>query len=148
MKAKVGDIVLRAGDTLLILTERSFMKRWETTNDFYMITPLGDEPDVADTSKGPIAIITLLGMLLLAATNVLSMFKAALLAVLVLTLTRTVTLDGVKKYVHFQVLLLIACAIGVGTAVDQTGAATFVADHLVSFTQSFGILGVDHLNLD
>jgi di/tricarboxylate transporter len=137
---KVGDIRLKSGDTLLLLTNKDFEKRWSSSRDFYLISPL-EEPDVIDPRKSIIAILTLIIMISLAAFNILPMFKAALLAVIVLFITKTITFIGARKYIQFDVLLVIACAIGIGIALEQSGAAALIASYFIQISKGAGIIG-------
>lgn len=137
---KVGDIILKPGDTLLLLGNKDFVNRWSGSRDFYLISPL-DEPEIIDPRKTVIALVSLVLMIALASFNILPMFKAALLAVIVLFLTKTVTFEGARKFIQFDVLLLIACAIGIGMALEQTGAAALIADFFVQITKGAGVIG-------
>ncbi|ADU32006.1 SLC13 family permease [Evansella cellulosilytica] len=137
---KVGDIVLKPGDTLLLLSNKDFERRWTNSRDFYLISPL-KEPEVVDSRKSIIALSTIISMIALAAFNILPMFQSALLAVIVLFFTKTITFEGAKKYIQFDVLLLIACTIGIGIALDQTGAAALIAQSFIHITKGVGIIG-------
>ncbi|GAE28849.1 SLC13 family permease [Halalkalibacter hemicellulosilyticus] len=138
--SKVGDIVLKPGDTLLLVANKDFLNRGNNTRDFYLISQI-KEPGIVDRKKSIIAIVTLISMVVLAAFNILSMFQAALLAVIGLFLTKAITVEGVKKYVQFDVLILIACAIGIGIAIEQTGAAELIAGQFVQLTKGAGVIG-------
>ncbi|MFC5713844.1 SLC13 family permease [Thalassorhabdus alkalitolerans] len=140
INSKVGDIKLKPGDTLLLLVNKDFVNKWSNTSDFYIVSPL-EEPEIMDSKKSLIAGVTMVVMILLAAFNVLSMFEAAVLASLTLFLTKTITFVGAKKYIQFDVLILIACAIGIGIALEQTGTAAFIAQHFVELTAGAGIIG-------
>lgn len=137
---KVGDIRLKTGDTLLLLGDKDFLNRLSGSKDFYLISSI-EEPEFGDSKKSTIAIITLLGMILLATFNILPMFKAAVLAVLILFLTKTVSFEGARKYIQFDVLLVIAGSIGIGLALEKTGTAALVAEHFVRFTEGTGAMG-------
>lgn len=137
---KIGDIALKPGDTLLLVANKDFITRGSLTRDFYVVSAL-EEPGIVDTKKSTMAMCTLIAMIVLASFGIMSMFKAALLAVITLFLTKTITFESSKKHVQFDVLLLIACAIGVGIALDQSGAATFIADHFVQLTKGAGVIG-------
>lgn len=139
INSKVGDIELKPGDTLLLLTNKEFLSQWKNSDDFYLLTPV--EPEIVDHRKSKIALFTLVGMILLASFNILPMFQSSLLAVMILFLTRTVTLEGAKKYIQFSVLLIIACSIGIGIALEKTGAAALIAGSFVQVTDGFGVLG-------
>lgn len=140
INSKVGDIKLKAGDTLLLLANKDFSNRWSNSRDFYLVSQIED-PEIVDYKKSIITIATLTLMILLAAFNIVSMFKAAVLAVIFLFVTKTVTFESAKKYIQFDVLLLISCAIGIGIALEQTGAAGLIADYFVEITYGAGAIG-------
>ncbi|MDY0395026.1 SLC13 family permease [Virgibacillus halophilus] len=68
------------------------------------------------------------------------MFKAMALAVLILLTAKIITPQEAKKYVHFNVLLLIASSLGIGTAMMKTGLAEWIASALLSFGEPLGLL--------
>ncbi len=141
IKSKVGDIPLKAGDTLLLLAGKQFMKRWLNSGDFYLISPV-PQPEWMNPRKGTFAVIILLAMVLVATFEILSMFKASILAVIMLFLTKTITFESAKKHMHFNVLIMIACAIGIGIALEKTGTAAWIANAFVSVTQGLGVIGM------
>lgn len=143
VRGKVGDIVLKPGDTLLLLAGSDFQQRKNLFNDFYVVTPMGN-PFLtdADTKKGLLTIITLSVMILLVAFNVLSMFKAMSFVVVLLLVTRVVTPEEAKKSIQFNVLLLVASAFGIGAALTASGAAKWIATGLVHAAQPFGLIAV------
>ncbi|MFC0472666.1 SLC13 family permease [Halalkalibacter kiskunsagensis] len=140
INSKVGEIKLKAGDTLLLLANKDFINRWSNTRDFYLLSQIED-PEIVSPKKSIIAIVTLVMMILLASFNILPMFKAALLAVITLLVTKTISFEGARKYIQFDILLLIACAIGIGIALEQTGAAALIANHFVQITKGAGVIG-------
>ncbi|MDG5787205.1 SLC13 family permease [Evansella sp. AB-P1] len=140
IQSKIGNIMLKPGDSLLLLAGDDFIKRGENTNDFYIISTVENIP-VNQPKKAYLSILVLLCIVLLATFNILSIFKAAVLGVIALVLSKTVSLDQAKNFVHFDVLLLIASSIGIGVAMDKTGTAFFLANYLIQFTQFFGIIG-------
>lgn len=143
VQGKIGDIVLKPGDTLLLLAGSDFQQRKNQFNDFYVVTPRGN-PFLTkeDTKKGWIAMGTLAAMILLVAFNVLSMFKAMGLAVVILLVTKVINPDEAKKSLQLDVLLLIASAFGIGAALTESGAAKWIATGLVQAAQPFGIIAV------
>jgi di/tricarboxylate transporter len=142
VKSKIGDIILKPGDTLLLLCGPDFHKRTKQSNDFYVVTPLGIPDDFTDERKGWLAIAALFSMILLVTFNVLSMFKAMALAITILITTRIISPEEAKNSIQFNILLLIAGSIGVGSALLKTGAAEWIAFHLISFGKPFGIVTI------
>ncbi|MED4972302.1 SLC13 family permease [Geobacillus kaustophilus NBRC 102445] len=143
IQSKIGDIVLKPGDTLLLLCGSDFMNKFKQSNDFYVVTPL-DTPVALqeDKKKGWIAIGILLAMILLVTFGVLSMFKAMSLAVVLLLLMKVITPADAKQSIQFDVLLLIASSFGIGTAVLKTGTAEWIADGLLKIAQPLGVIAV------
>jgi len=68
------------------------------------------------------------------------MFKAMALAVLVFLAAKIITPQEAKKYVHFNVLLLIASSFGIGAAMRKTGLAEWIADVLLDIGKPLGLL--------
>lgn len=71
-------------------------------------------------------------MVALAATGVMSMMNAALLAAGVMLLTGCITGTEARRSVDWSVLLVIGAALGIGKALDTSGAADVVANGLIS----------------
>ncbi|OEF96819.1 SLC13 family permease [Desulfuribacillus alkaliarsenatis] len=141
IRGKLGEIVLKPGDTLLLLVGKDFKKRSANSNEFYFIMPKS-KPNLADARKGKIAIATLIAMVVLASTGILSMFEAAILAVGLMIVTKCITPEDAKNSVQFSVLLVIASAFGIGIALQKSGAADFLAGYIVQASMLFGTVGL------
>ena len=137
----IGGIRLRPGDTLLLLAGSDFRVRWGGARDFYLISKAADMPEI-DTRKSILTLAPLVLMILLAATGVMDIFKAAVLAVLMLLITRAVTVVEARRSLELNVLIVIAAALGISQALAKTGAAAFLAHHLVDAVAAFGVMGL------
>ncbi|MFD1065872.1 SLC13 family permease [Oceanobacillus locisalsi] len=141
IKSKVGDIVLKPGDTLLLLAGPDFVAQYRRSNDFFVVSAL-DTPEALkqSTKKGWFSIIMLLVMIGTVTLGWLDMFKAMALTVLVFLVAKIITPQEAKKYIHFHVLLLIASSFGIGAAMRKTGLAEWTADVLLDIGKPFGLL--------
>ncbi len=141
IKQKIGDIVLRAGDTLLILAQQDFIDQWYHTRDFYLVSK-----SVEITSKprwySYFSIAVLVGMVASMATGLLPVPVAAGLAATLLVISRCISPHDARKSIDWSVLLIIASALGVAKAIVNTGIAQFLAERITHFAGAFGILGV------
>ncbi len=137
----IGGIRLRPGDTLLLLAGSDFGMRWRGSRDFYLISKAAEMPHI-DTRRSVPALAPLVLMVLLAATGLMDIFKAAILAVLILLVTRTVTVVQARRSLEINVLLVIAAALGVAQALIKTGAAAVLAHALVGAVSAFGVMGL------
>ncbi|MFB4167192.1 SLC13 family permease [Virgibacillus sp. JSM 102003] len=141
IKSKVGEIVLRPGDTLLLLAGADFLEKHFQSNDFYVVSSLDTPKSLKQNpAKGWFSIALLVVMIALVTAGVFTMFKAMALAVLILLGTKILTPGEAKQYVQFDVLLLIASALGIGAAMTETGLAKWLANGLVSFGEPLGLL--------
>jgi len=148
--SKIGDIVLRPGDTLLLLTSDAFERSWAHSRDFYLVSALPESP-IVSTSKTPIAIGILALMIIMATLgpylpkigeNSIDMFLCAFIAALLMIVSRCISPTEARKSIELNVLLVIACAFGIGIALEKTGVAAFVADGIISVFSCFGIVGI------
>lgn len=141
--SKIGDIILKPGDTLLLLTGADFQQRIIEANDFYLATKVSDEHFQIPTGwRSWFPSLVLVMMLILVVLEVFSMFVAAGLGVILMVLTRIITAQEAKRSIHFDVLIVIACAFGVGAAMQKTGLASTIASSLVHIAAPIGIIGV------
>ncbi|MBU2601973.1 MAG: SLC13 family permease [Actinobacteria bacterium] len=133
----LGDLKLRAGDTLLLLTGDEFLARRNQTRDFYMVSKVS-EAHTLDRRKATVSLVVLAGMVSLAATGLMDILSAAILATVVLLLTRTVSAVEARRSLELNVLVVIAAALGISKALDKTGVADAVAGQLIGTLEGFG----------
>ncbi|MDQ0298077.1 di/tricarboxylate transporter [Salibacterium salarium] len=142
VEGKVGDIVPKAGDLLLLVTGPDFNERIQERKDFYITSPTDERKFYEDESKGWFTLWLLLGMILMVMFGWLSIFKAMVITVGVLLVAKIVTPNQAKDSVQFQVLLLIASALGIGNVIRQTGTADWVAHGLIDGLAPLGVVAV------
>ncbi|MBW1900993.1 MAG: SLC13 family permease, partial [Deltaproteobacteria bacterium] len=130
IKGTIGDIVIRAGDTLLLETHPSFFIRHRDSQDFYLISQLEDSSP-PNHKKALLAFFFLIGMVGLASSGVMGMLNASALAAGMMLITRCMTPAQAMRNVDWQVLLVIIAAFGIGKAMQITGAAEMIATNLV-----------------
>ncbi|MEJ2053104.1 MAG: SLC13 family permease, partial [Calditrichaceae bacterium] len=141
IKKKIGDIVLQSGDTLLLLAERDFYKRWYTSNDFYLISQSEVVPSKPKWQVF-VAMSALALLLILMIFNILPMVAAAGLAVILLLASRTLSTVEARQSIDFRVLVIIASAFGIAEGLRASGVAELIANVIVYAGNSFGSIGV------
>jgi len=126
IQGRLGDIVLRPGDTLLVEAHAGFIPRQKDSRDFYLVSEVGDSSP-RRFEKAPVAFVILLGMVVVAGLGWLSMLKAALLAAGLMLVTGCSSHANARRSIEWEVLLTIGAALGLGMALDKTGAANALA---------------------
>jgi di/tricarboxylate transporter len=137
----LGKLVLKPGDTLLLLAGDDFYKRWNQARDFYMISKLTDMP-VVNRRKTAIIVLSLLGMIGLSASGVMDILNAAVLAAIVLLISRCITVVEARRSIELNVLIVIAAALGISMALEKTGAARFLAMQIIDAVSGLGPVGL------
>ncbi|HLT96156.1 MAG TPA: SLC13 family permease [Acidimicrobiia bacterium] len=139
--AKLGEVPLRVGDTLLILSDQGFRRRWEDRPDFLLISQQGATPNI----NGPKAVVVglvALGIIGLASAGVVPILEASLMGGIVLIAARVLTPSEARSAIDLDVIVLIASAFGVAHAIEASGLAQAVASGLVDAFEFFGPRGI------
>lgn len=139
--SKFGQERLKVGDTLLLLTDPGFARRWRDRNDFLLVSRMGGAPPVA-TSKAWLVGLIAVGMVVLAGTGVVPILHASLVAAMLLVAFRVLTPGEARSAVNLDVIIVIAAAFALGGAMESSGLADVVAHGLASAFSRFGPLGV------
>jgi len=130
VQQKIGDIVLRPGDTLLLESHHSFAEQQRNSRDFFLVSEIEDTHP-PQYQKAMLAMSILALMVISVTTGWLSMLKASLLAAGLMILTRCTSGREARRSVDWQILIVIAASFGLGSALQITGAAEIIAVSLV-----------------
>lgn len=127
LNARLGDVVLEPGDALLLEAPPAFVQNHRNSSDFYLVSAL-DADAVPVVERAPVALAILAAMVVLAATGLLSMLEASLLAAGAMLATRCCTERRALRSVDWPLLLSIAASFGLGRGLENSGAAAELAD--------------------
>ncbi|MEO0826485.1 MAG: SLC13 family permease [Cyanobacteria bacterium J06639_16] len=131
IQGKVGDIRLRPGDSLLLEAPPSFLGRQRVSRDFYLLSGIPNSEPLRH-ERAPMAMMILLGMVILAAFGWMSMLNAAVLASIAMIATQCCSAERAFRSIEWSVLLVIGAALGIGRALETTGAAAQVAGAFIN----------------
>ncbi|UCG15611.1 MAG: SLC13 family permease [Phycisphaerales bacterium] len=127
IRAKIGDIVLRPGDTLLLEAHPSFATQQRNSRDFFLVSAVEDSTPRRH-HKAWTATLILAAMVAVVTLGWMSMLVASMLAAGLMIITRCCSTDAARRSVDWSVLIVIAAALGIGRAIDQTGTARVIAE--------------------
>jgi di/tricarboxylate transporter len=144
LEDRLGDIVLRPGDTLLLETSRRFMRQHRHSRDFFMVSDVPDSQPLRH-DRAWIA-VSAMALMILAATfeeyTGVGIFHAALLAAMVMGVTRCLSADQARRSIDWATLVAIGAALIVGRAAESSGLAAAAADGLMAVLQPLGPVAV------
>ncbi|WP_133735549.1 SLC13 family permease [Halospina denitrificans] len=134
VEGKLGDVRLRMGDTLLLETSHEFVEQYRFRRDFLLVSALNDSTP-PDFSRAPAALGVLAGMVLLSATGILSIMEAAFLASGAMIFFGCTSASRARRSLDLPVLVVIGSSFALGNAMDETGAAQWLAGGLLGYSE-------------
>lgn len=138
---KIGDIVLRAGDTLLIEAHPRFASSYRNSPDFCLVSPVADSTPIRH-DRAVLSLVIMAAMVVLAATETTRLLHAALGAAGLLILTRCCTPNEARQAINWRVLLAMGAALGIGKSLETSGAAHMIADGMLGLCAPLGTWGL------
>jgi len=135
VKQKIGDIILEAGDTLLLEARASFAEQHRNSRDFFLVSRIEDSTPPRH-ERAWIALVILAAMIAAVTLGGLSMLNASILAAGGMILARCTPASLALRNVDWQVLVVIATAFGIGRAMQTSGAAEGITIWMVSLAGS------------
>jgi di/tricarboxylate transporter len=132
---RIGDMRLSVGDLLLVEADPSFEARTRGSRDFLLVRSLEDSTP-RQHRRAPLALLILLAMVALATTGIYPMLTAAMLGAAAMVLTRCCRLTETRRSIDWPILIVIAASLGLGKAMEQTGAAALIADGILGLCGS------------
>jgi len=130
LHGKIGDMVLRAGDTLLLEARPNFIDQQGRSRDFLLVSEVGGFHP-SNHKGAPVALAITIGMVVLAASGLLSMLEAALVAAGLMIVLGCTSGQVARQAPDWQVLVVIATSFGIGAALQKSGAAGVLADGII-----------------
>ena len=137
IQSRIGDIVLEAGDVLLLDTSTSFLLDHKQDPAFALISEIEDSAPPQFDKLIP-SVGTAVVMIAVFVAGALDLFVAALLASGVMLATGCLTEEAARSAVKWEVIVTIAAAFGISAAMEQSGVASNIASTLVSAGNALG----------
>ncbi len=138
--SKIGDIVLKTGDTLLLQAAPRFLDRHRNNRDFLLLSPVADSQPARHRRAG-VALAIMIGMIaVVAAENYtrVSVFNGVLIGVALMGITGCLSAERARKSVDLSLLVAISGSLVIGQAMERTGFAPFLASEMISVLHPVG----------
>lgn len=137
---RIGDIVLRAGDTLLLETTRRFLRQHRASPDFFLVTGVPDSQPLRH-DRAWIALAILGAMVTVVAAEAftsVSVLHASLVAAGLMGLFRCLSVEQARRSIDWPTLVAIGAALVIGKAMETSGLAQAVAGVMVDGLRPMG----------
>ena len=146
----LGNIRFREGDTLVVLTDDSFIRTWGESSVFLMLAN-GKDYEPAGKKKRWFALILLLIMIIGATIGELpaiqrllpegiklDMFFFVSITTVIMAWTKIFPPQKYTKYISWDILITSACAFAISKAMENSGVADLLASYIIGLSHSHG----------
>ncbi len=146
----INNVVLREGDTLVVMADDSFIPTWGESSVFVLLSNGKDNEPQAQKWKRWLA-LSLLTLMIVGATigelpwfkesfpNIkLDMFFFVCVTTIVMAWCKLFPARKYTKYISWDILITIACAFAISKAMDNSGLADIIAKYIVGLSSNYG----------
>jgi len=133
---ELADERLQIGDALLLLGPRDRLQLLSTDSDFLILTPLGQEPP--DTRRAPLAAFIMLAVVVSVMMGKAPISVAAVVGGSIMVLTGCLNMEQAYRAIDWRAIFLIAGMLPLGTAMADSGAATYLAGQVMTLLGDAG----------
>jgi di/tricarboxylate transporter len=133
-KEHVEETRLHSGDILLVQGAVQSIKRLKSSRNLLV---LDNKSAIPVSEKAPMALGIMAFVIALAALGILPIAVSALCGVLLMLMTGCLKWFDAGRALSVPVILIIVASLAMGTAMVETGGATFIAQSYVEFTHGW-----------
>jgi di/tricarboxylate transporter len=151
------DVRIHPGDVLLLDTQQGFREAHEEAEEFFVTSEAGGEVDKTEeearkqrenmrrhgrTWELRLAVAVILGVVGLVGSGLLHVAVAGPLGAFVIVAAGILSPGQAREAVDWNVLIVIGAALGLGQAMEASGAAQMIGRGIVDATKAFGPYGL------
>ncbi|HEX5079353.1 MAG TPA: SLC13 family permease, partial [Geminicoccaceae bacterium] len=130
LRTRLHEVRLEPGDVLLLVGRQPDIERLRGDPDVLPIE--WSASDMPLVRKAPVAAVILAAIVLPAALELLPIVVTSLLGVVALIATGCLNIRQAARAVDRQIVLIIAASLALGTALEATGAAAYLAGAMLA----------------
>ncbi len=152
LSSNVEDIEFKEGDTLMLISKGDFIETWGESRGFLTTSYTGDLSKPEKKQHMWLSLIILFTMVTGTVLNEkisifretrMDMFFFASIAAIIMLWTKIVPPKKYTKFISWDVLITIAAAFGLSTAMINSGAADAIAQSVIKLlSENYGVIGV------
>jgi di/tricarboxylate transporter len=138
--SKISTVRLRFGDVLLVQGKREHVEGLAADDQVLLLEEISERQ--ARPSKRQWALLAFVVFLFFSVTHLVPLPVAVLLGVLILLASRSLRTSEMYEMIEWRLIILIACMMSFGLAMEKTRADQYLADLIVGVTGQYGPIAV------
>jgi di/tricarboxylate transporter len=139
-RSNLRDMALRFGDALLLYGPRNKLRILGSEPDFLVLTE--EVQEAPRLKKAPVALLVMGLVLLPVILGWVPIAISAIAGVALMILTGCLNMEEAYRFIQWKAIFLIAGMLPLGIAMEQTGAARFLAEGVVNIVGGLGPLAI------
>ncbi len=136
ISTEFADERLQIGDALLLLGPRDRLQLLSSDSDFLVLTPLGQKPP--DTRRAPLAALIMAAVIGSVMLGYAPISIAAVIGGTIMVLSGCLNMEQAYRSIDWRAIFLIAGMLPLGTAMQESGAATYLANQVMTLLGDAG----------
>lgn len=130
VRRRLGRIRLEAGDVLLIAGSQGDIEAMRGNQDLIVLS--GSKTELPVPAKAPLAGFVMLSTISLAALGIMSIPVAAITGAVLMIATNCLNIRQAIRAIDRKIFLLVGSMLALGTAMQVTGGAKFIAELMLA----------------
>lgn len=142
----ITDVILKEGDMLLLYTDDEAMQQLIQAGQVISLSTYSHKQ--TNYKKGIPALLIAIGVVAAAATGLTSILISAMIGCVILVTTSVIKPKEAYDAIEWKVIFMMAGVLSMGKALEKTGGAGLISEHLVDLLGSLDprwILGIIYL---
>lgn len=143
IQSKIGSIVLKPGDKLLILSTDEFLRQNQHGNkNFYFTSQVSNLQDSPPSKKLHLPLYIFFAMMVVVTAGIMPILTASFVAVVLLLIFKCITPQEARSSIEWNLIILIGSSFGIAQALEKSGATGYMAQLITKDATLFGPLAV------
>jgi len=136
----LGEMALQVGDAMLLYGPREKFKLLAAEPDFLVLTESAQK--TPEFKKAKLSIFIMFCAILPAVLDIVPIYISTLIGAAFMVITRCLTMEEAHQSIEWKGIILIIGMLPLGTALDNSGAAQYLANGVVQMVGPLGPMAV------
>jgi len=140
LSGKIGEIVLKTGDSLVLAVGNDFYSRENLKKNFYFTNDFSVK-NMLNFKQSFIAVFGFFGVIVLSVLNVVTLVKGLFVLLAAFVVLGYIDFNEIKRRFPYDLVLIIGSALGISAVIIDSGLSRQVSDALQYAFGGFGVYG-------
>ena len=141
VSGRIGDIVLQAGDLLMLFTGSDFRDRVEIYRDLFVVSKLQNIVKPGNKKYYALGLMAICAMILLIFSQ-MTLFPALMIILCIMIGFNLITTQDVKRELDLNMIIILVFSLAVGQAIIKTDAGNMVSMKIINLLEPFGNISI------